>query len=339
MNLFRYRPLNDYTFNELKYGEIFFPNGRQLNDPLDINGFIRVHLENPIDKETFVKYLIEKESFFRTADTKSIFSKIEESDFSTYLEEFERGVKKVKSKYVFDLTALDFDLCSEVIRNNFSSDSAATLLFKEKIINALEIEVNAVFKRARVACFSMKHDNFLMWSHYAASHSGICIEYITKQIDENTHILEIGAENSKNNKERNFLKLSKVEYTPHRINSMFSEFDSLRNLNTDSLNVSENDTHELIEFYKGLFTNKIKFWKYEDEFRAVQLDFSEEEAPEANMLWVPKENIATIYVGASVSDKNKKRLSIIKTQFLPHVNLVQTKYDSNGKITVSEIFG
>lgn len=40
-------------------------------------------------------------------------------------------------------------------------------------------ESGRVSKKARLSCFSENRDDVLMWSHYAASHTGICIEFDT----------------------------------------------------------------------------------------------------------------------------------------------------------------
>lgn len=37
--------------------------------------------------------------------------------------------------------------------------------------------IKEVSNRIGVACFSEKADNFLMWSHYASSHKGICLKF------------------------------------------------------------------------------------------------------------------------------------------------------------------
>lgn len=37
----------------------------------------------------------------------------------------------------------------------------------------------------RISCFSKRYDSILMWSHYASSHEGVCIEF-----DETRDILK-----------------------------------------------------------------------------------------------------------------------------------------------------
>lgn len=40
-----------------------------------------------------------------------------------------------------------------------------------------------ISKKSRLCCFSESRDDVLMWSHYAASHTGICIEFDTTVAD------------------------------------------------------------------------------------------------------------------------------------------------------------
>lgn len=73
---------------------------------------------------------------------------------------------------------------------NFGFDSLYKMLgiksnvFKEKIESEIKrfevIASNSIEKTKRnalVTCFSKRYDSILMWSHYADSHSGVCIEY------------------------------------------------------------------------------------------------------------------------------------------------------------------
>lgn len=46
----------------------------------------------------------------------------------------------------------------------------------------LEDEIKERFREFGVACFTPKWNNGLMWSHYADSHAGYCIEYCVKEM-------------------------------------------------------------------------------------------------------------------------------------------------------------
>lgn len=49
---------------------------------------------------------------------------------------------------------------------------------------------NDTNKNIRVCCFSERNDSILMWSHYAAQHKGICIEYDFAEADEIRYLIQ-----------------------------------------------------------------------------------------------------------------------------------------------------
>jgi hypothetical protein len=56
---------------------------------------------------------------------------------------------------------------------------------KAEGVQAYEIAHSRFLKRLHeevgVLCFSEKYDNILMWSHYAKSHTGLCVEFSRSQ--------------------------------------------------------------------------------------------------------------------------------------------------------------
>lgn len=92
------------------------------------------------------------------------------------------------------------------------------------------------------ASFSEVNDNMLMWSHYASSHSGFCIEY-----DFNESLLN---END----------LVRVKYD-----------NKIKNLRIKSLTCDEDSSYnDLVEMKKDFFENlsiKSPDWSYEKEWR------------------------------------------------------------------------
>ncbi len=49
--------------------------------------------------------------------------------------------------------------------------------------------VNKFWKSAAVSCLSESNDSKLMWSHYASNNRGMCIEYDTQELVQNTHFI------------------------------------------------------------------------------------------------------------------------------------------------------
>jgi len=59
---------------------------------------------------------------------------------------------------------------------NFSSSE-----FLEIANDVMNERIDNVYKNKGVSCFSEKNDNQLMWSHYASSGKGFCLEFDTKK--------------------------------------------------------------------------------------------------------------------------------------------------------------
>ena len=53
----------------------------------------------------------------------------------------------------------------------------ACRITKEDLMKNVELEVRKIKDAVSVACFSADNSSILMWSHYAANHTGFCIEY------------------------------------------------------------------------------------------------------------------------------------------------------------------
>lgn len=123
------------------------------------------------------------------------------------------------------------------------------------------------------------HNNILMWSHYADSHRGICIEY------------------------------SMNDFSSNRDESIIAQFVKV---NYEPCNVELNGSRFLD--YKQGFLDKHKDWKYENEVRLVYFNPNNEESH----IGLPLSNgskIAAIYFGLRCSDKDKKLIkTILKDQ-------------------------
>lgn len=88
----------------------------------------------------------------------------------------------------------------------------------------------------KMSCFSEIHDSMLMWSYYADSHKGICIEYDLSKLPENsTNQLVIDS-------------LTKVQYSPNRIDCLSGDAE---------------------ENIVKILTSKSDVWSHEQEWRIV----------------------------------------------------------------------
>lgn len=140
--------------------------------------------------------------------------------------------------------------------------------------------------RFGIASLTTRFNDALMWSHYASSHSGICIEYdFTDYIDR--------LETSK-------MLLFPVNYSDKRITIDQTILDRI-----DLQNIEDKGKKDLLNvFFDGLYT-KNDNWKYEDEIRSITL-VNETEDKDARKISI--NNISAIYLGSKMTESTQKSL-------------------------------
>lgn len=140
--------------------------------------------------------------------------------------------------------------------------------------------------RFGISSLTTRFNDALMWSHYASSHSGICIEYdFTDYIDQ--------LETSK-------MLLFPVNYSDKRITIDQTVLDRI-----DLQNIEEKGKKDLLKlFFDGLYT-KNDIWKYEDEIRSITL-VNETEDKDARKISI--NNISSIFLGSKMTETTQKSL-------------------------------
>ena len=136
----------------------------------------------------------------------------------------------------------------------------------------------------RIGCLGSSYKNSLMWSHYADSHHGFCIEYDFSNVDSSL--------------------LSAVPL-PVIYSNLRPPFPWNAALNRSPENTAQATASLMI----GLLT-KDKCWDYENEWRYIV-------APSVGFK-LPMPPISCIYLGALISPNNRKKiLKIAKTKGIP----------------------
>ncbi len=157
----------------------------------------------------------------------------------------------------------------------YHSDGKVTKLFKEHAIESFRkaaSKLGDIFASLGVVCFAEKNDDILMWSHYAASHKGFCLEFDTTKFPFT----------STNNLDQNVV-LERVSYS----NSL--PLVSLEDIKPNHLPVLS----------RKLLSVKSLHWSYEKEWRLFS---------NPGDVAHPYDNAALtgIYLGCKIEDDNKK---------------------------------
>jgi len=125
-----------------------------------------------------------------------------------------------------------------------------------------------------IGCICTNYKNKLMWSHYADSHKGFCIEY-------------------------DYSNLVVDDHTVLPLPVIYSEERPLISWKAALNNSPENVEEAVLQFTKGLLT-KDNIWSYENEWRILikATDVSD----------IPMPRVSCVYLGASISDKNRNAI-------------------------------
>ena len=161
--------------------------------------------------------------------------------------------------------------------------------------------IGAINKLFRVGCLCTNYKNSLMWSHYADSHRGFCVEYDFAEADMSTLPFP-------------------VVYSNIRPQVPWGEA-----LTKSPENTAKATSNLMI----GLLT-KDKCWEYENEWRFLMV------ASASTSLKMPK--ISCIYLGALIEDKNRNKiLQFARKHRIPVRQMTVDRGEY--KLHASEVFG
>jgi len=323
--LFKYRPLSEFLFKELYYQELYFASYFELNDPLDLSA----RIEFSCEKSEQVGYLL----FFLFKTTLSFNDTLSENDkfnnkkllafnvnknrvseFKQEIFENLNQLKKNKARiWQDDIENIIITSCKK-LNLDFQFDLAS---FR----NELQRITSKFLENSYATCFSESNNNFLMWSHYASKHSGICLEF---SIDKSGLFPYIGQTRRTLDYEKYKQRFSewelktytywddihKVTYENEQPFINFFEFSPVfeNEHDCDLIGLSKSWTHHFAHQLEWVFSTKTKPWEYEKEWRAIHINFGNPENPEKRIRHYPLESLKAIYFGMRTPDNAKNRI-------------------------------
>lgn len=170
-----------------------------------------------------------------------------------------------------------------------------TKIEAEKLQKELEGEWTTLKKQMAVCCFTESVDNFLMWSHYANSYNGVCLEYNLNEVRDLKYFL------------------SPVLYTDKLIRAR--DYITKDDLKKDKYN-------RLMKAAIISVLSKQSQWKYENEWRIINI--IKNESDRYISMPLPK----AIYVGFKVNNENRKRIKSV-ADTLKIEEIKETKISTN----------
>lgn len=322
IKLYKYRPYSEFLFKELLYSELYFSSYKELNDPLDLSVRIDFRPKSEQDVELLL-YLTLKNSAINLRRNNSI-----RNNFTEITEFYANKKKKTAfiSKLFKDIIDnaqnrfIPFDFIEEQIILTSKEFGLAfnTELFKTEIKRLS----NVFFEKSYVTCFTESYSDFLMWSHYASKHTGICLEFT---IDREGAFPYIQTCNRKLNIEKlhksNYVewgsktfscwdKISKIEYKEEPPTINFYQFSPIyaNERDCDLIGLTKSKWHVFANELEKVFSIKTSPWKYEKEWRAIEINFGEHKIPEERIRQYPSEILTGVYFGIRTSKEIKSRV-------------------------------
>jgi len=187
----------------------------------------------------------------------------------------------------------------------YHSDGKVTKLFKDKVLEgsrkATSILLAKRFSSFGVTCFSEINDDILMWSHYASSHQGFCLEFDTTKFPF-----------TRTNNPDKDTAMEKVEYSDSY------PIISLKDISLD----------QLPSLPRNLLARKSSHWSYEREWRLFSARGNGELAYE-------KSALAGVYLGCKITEENKKIIKSILGNTIPIYEM--QKSETEFKVIAREI--
>jgi hypothetical protein len=168
--LYRYRKFNEHAESELSKGYTWLSHPDDFNDPFDSALLI--------SEEILLKKM------FRARPDLLL-----ERPWAASLTEDER--QSVRASEQPFKTAWDTLQAKGMLVDPMSSEQAFKKFMEECRASDKQtqyIPFASLKNTLRISCFCENFSSVLMWSHYAENHTGICIEYPTKELFQNPEI-------------------------------------------------------------------------------------------------------------------------------------------------------
>lgn len=302
-SLFRYFPNTfsqncmNHSFNALETNEVFMQDPKQFNDPYD--SYFCINNEQFISEKLKYYLCLAKINFTdeNTNDERLVKfaeyvqERLGKPDFWTRqnsLELAESSDKTNSEKKYLECVLFENRIKCNLVHNQKLCPTISHAIYQALLSHITE---DQTYKDFKVSCFTVKNDNMLMWSHYANSHKGFCIEY---------EIPPVG--NGSNELHQNL-------YPVIYCNDMSDVTKEI--LVNSNNNLGNEELHNL--YIKALLRKGLD-WKYEQEWRL--LFYSKTRFP---YVFFP---IKKVYLGHYMPfDERAKIIKFCKENSIPYIGM------------------
>ena len=180
MKLYRYRPLTSVLFKELLYREIYLASPEELNDPLDLSGQLDFFTDREDKVRALARFLckrmlvlhLSRNDYELNLTNRTLDLLRHPDDLGCFiLDQFSIG-----SRTVIDQSDLH-EILSEYLDDRARIEKRMARFLATELFSDLNESFAQFLGNSSAVCFAKSATNFLMWSHYASGHAGVCLEF------------------------------------------------------------------------------------------------------------------------------------------------------------------
>lgn len=174
MKIYKYTSLASAIYI-LRNGGVVLNNPKNFNDPNDCSFVQSKNDKEKIEKLT-TDYFVYKTLSELASSHKNALNKTSRIILVPIQKEM-NAMKKILRKNPYFERIPGFKLIAKMFESKSEEINSSVTKAKKDFENLIEEIVKNVKENALISCFSKRNNSVLMWSHYANSHKGVCIEY------------------------------------------------------------------------------------------------------------------------------------------------------------------
>jgi hypothetical protein len=350
--LYKYRPLSEFLFKELKYQELYFASYQELNDPFDLN----VRIDFTPEKSQYISQLIhllfkstlilkrDKYSKKESTNNGRLITFIRDKEICKAFEDLIFGhLQQLKSSddFIF-FEGLEIAIIKSIadLKLKFKFDLEK---FKSEILRITSKFLNNSY----TSCFSEDPANFLMWSHYASKHAGVCLEFTLNRDGLFPYEMEGRRQYKDGNGGCGAGQTDFIQYDENVLPVIYKDIQPCLNFfdfaavfanenDADLIGLSKSRWHGYARHLESLFATKTAAWNYEREWRAIEINFDKPKEPEERIRHYPIEALTGIYFGTRTPEAVKNRIYNLYKNKLHTIKLIDCKLSDGKELNFQE---
>ena len=174
MKIYKYTSLES-AVSILKSGGVALNNPKDFNDPNDCS-FVQDKKDKEKIEKLITDYFIYKVVSELVSLNKLKLNKSSRAILAELQKEMDSMKRLLEKNLYFDRIP-GFNLIAKMIGSKSKHLDVLVAKAKKEFQEKIDEAVNNAKETALISCFSKRNNSILMWSHYANSHKGVCIEY------------------------------------------------------------------------------------------------------------------------------------------------------------------